>query len=55
MTQFFFDADSYFRLVDAAQAAGVTMPIIPGIMPVTNVRQIQRFAAVVRHRRCRRR
>ena len=44
MTQFFFSADSYFRLVEAAQAAGVTMPIIPGIMPVTNVRQIQRFA-----------
>ncbi len=44
MTQFFFDPDSYFRLVDAAQATGVTMPIIPGIMPVTNVRQLQRFA-----------
>lgn len=44
MTQFFFSAASYFRLVDRAQAAGVTMPIIPGIMPVTNVRQIQRFA-----------
>ncbi len=44
MTQFFFVADSYFRLVEAAQAAGVDMPIIPGIMPVTNVRQIQRFA-----------
>lgn len=44
MTQFFFSPESYFRLVDAALAAGVTMPIIPGIMPVTNVRQIQRFA-----------
>lgn len=44
ITQFFFSADSYFRLVEAAQAAGVTIPIIPGIMPVTNVRQIQRFA-----------
>ncbi|MFN8183479.1 MAG: methylenetetrahydrofolate reductase [NAD(P)H] [Candidatus Nanopelagicales bacterium] len=44
MTQFFFDPAAYFRLVDAAQAAGVTMPIIPGIMPVTNVRQLARFA-----------
>lgn len=44
MTQMFFDIDSYFRLVDAASAAGVTMPIIPGIMPVTNVRQVERFA-----------
>lgn len=44
VTQFFFSADAYFRLVEHAQAAGVTMPIIPGIMPVTNVRQIQRFA-----------
>jgi methylenetetrahydrofolate reductase (NADPH) len=44
MTQFFFDVDSYLRYVDAAAAAGVTMPIIPGIMPVTDVRQLQRFA-----------
>lgn len=44
MTQMFFDADSYFGLVDAAVSAGVTMPIIPGVMPVTNVRQVERFA-----------
>lgn len=44
MTQFFFEVDSYLRLVDRATAAGVTMPIIPGIMPVTNVAQLQRFA-----------
>lgn len=44
MTQMFFDVDSYFRLVDAALSAGVTMPIIPGVMPVTNVRQVERFA-----------
>ena len=46
ITQFFFDADSYFRLVDRAVAAGCTIPIIPGIMPVTNLAQIQRFAAL---------
>ena len=44
MTQMFFEVDSYFRLVDAASNAGVTMPIIPGVMPVTNVRQLVRFA-----------
>jgi methylenetetrahydrofolate reductase (NADPH) len=44
MTQMFFDAQTYFRLVDAAQTAGLTMPIIPGIMPVTNIRQLERFA-----------
>jgi methylenetetrahydrofolate reductase (NADPH) len=44
ITQFFFDADDYFRLVDRAARHGCHIPIIPGIMPVTNVRQIQRFA-----------
>jgi methylenetetrahydrofolate reductase (NADPH) len=44
MTQFFFDPDVYFRLVAAAKNAGVTMPIIPGIMPVTSVAQVERFA-----------
>lgn len=44
ITQFFFDAADYFRLRERATAAGVTIPIIPGIMPVTNVAQIERFA-----------
>lgn len=44
VTQFFFDAADYFRLRDRAVAAGVTIPIIPGIMPVTNYGQIKRFA-----------
>jgi methylenetetrahydrofolate reductase (NADPH) len=44
ITQFFFRAEDYFGLVDRAQAHGVTMPILPGIMPVTDVRQIERFA-----------
>lgn len=46
VTQFFFDPADYFRLVDAARQAGCTVPIIPGVMPVTNVRQIERFAAL---------
>ncbi|MFZ5869966.1 MAG: methylenetetrahydrofolate reductase [NAD(P)H] [Actinomycetota bacterium] len=44
VTQFFFDAADYLRLRDAAAAHGCTMPIIPGLMPVTNLRQVQRFA-----------
>jgi methylenetetrahydrofolate reductase (NADPH) len=44
ITQFFFDATAYFRYVEKVVEAGCDVPIIPGVMPVTNVRQIQRFA-----------
>jgi methylenetetrahydrofolate reductase (NADPH) len=46
ITQFFFDAADYSQLVAAVRATGCEVPIIPGIMPVTNVSQIERFAAL---------
>ena len=44
VTQFFFDPATYFRMVDRLAALGCSLPVIPGIMPVTNVAQIERFA-----------
>jgi methylenetetrahydrofolate reductase (NADPH) len=44
VTQLFFRAEDYVALVERARAVGVTIPIVPGIMPITNVAQIERFA-----------
>jgi len=46
VTQFFFDAADYLRLVDDLDALGCRKPVLPGIMPVTNLAQIERFAAL---------
>jgi len=46
ITQFFFEADHYLRLVDELAALGCTKPVVPGIMPVTNTSQVQRMATL---------
>ena len=45
ITQYFFNTDAYYRFVDSLQDMGVDIPIVPGIMPITNYKQIVRFSA----------
>ena len=44
ITQYFFSADPYFRFVDECDAAGIHVPIVPGIMPIANFAQLARFS-----------
>lgn len=44
ITQYFFNADAYFRFVDDAQALGVDVPVVPGIMPISSSMQLMRFS-----------
>jgi methylenetetrahydrofolate reductase (NADPH) len=44
ITQYFFNADSYFRFIDDCEAAGITASIVPGIMPIGNFSQLARFS-----------
>jgi methylenetetrahydrofolate reductase (NADPH) len=46
ITQFYFDAATYLRFRDRASDAGITVPIIPGILPVTNFKQVTKFSAM---------
>jgi len=45
ITQFFFNADAYFHFVDEVRKLGVTVPVVPGIMPIHNYAKIAQFAA----------
>ena len=44
MTQYFYNPDAYFRFVDECEAAGISVPIVPGIMPINNFSQLARFS-----------
>ncbi|MGC2521602.1 MAG: methylenetetrahydrofolate reductase [NAD(P)H], partial [Stellaceae bacterium] len=45
ITQYFFDVDPYLRFRDRAARAGIAVPIVPGILPVTNYAQVKKFSA----------
>ena len=45
ITQYFYNADAYFRFVDQCDALGVSVPIVPGIMPIYNITQLARFSS----------
>jgi len=46
VTQLLFDNAHYFRFVERARAAGIAQPVMPGVMPLTSVDQIERFTAM---------
>jgi methylenetetrahydrofolate reductase (NADPH) len=46
ITQFFFETDTYFRFLDRVGKAGITVPVVAGILPVTNFAQVARFAGM---------
>ena len=44
ITQYFYNTDAYFRFVEDCEAAGIAVPIVPGIMPIGNFAQLARFS-----------
>lgn len=46
ITQYFYNADAYFRFVEQCEDAGIRMPIVPGIMPIYNITQLSRFSSI---------
>ena len=46
ITQYFYNTDAYFRFVDRCLASGIDIPIVPGIMPIINFANLERFSAM---------
>lgn len=44
ITQYFFNPDAYYRFIDSCEQRGVSVPVVPGIMPITNYKQLARFS-----------
>ena len=44
ITQYFYNADAYFRFIDSCEKSGIDIPVVPGIMPITNYYQLTRFS-----------
>jgi len=46
ITQYFYNADAYFRFVDQCDEIGITIPVVPGVMPIYNITQLARFSSI---------
>lgn len=46
ITQYFFDVEHYFRFIDKVNKAGISIPVVPGLLPVTNLEQVRKFSAM---------
>jgi methylenetetrahydrofolate reductase (NADPH) len=46
ITQYFYNVDAYFNFVDQCEALGITIPVVPGVMPIYNYTQLARFSGV---------
>jgi methylenetetrahydrofolate reductase (NADPH) len=44
ISQYFYNTDAYFRFIDSCESIGIDIPVTPGIMPITNYTQLQRFS-----------
>ncbi|MEE4375942.1 MAG: methylenetetrahydrofolate reductase [NAD(P)H] [Candidatus Competibacteraceae bacterium] len=44
ITQYFYNADAYFRFIDSCERLGIDIPVVPGVMPITNFKQLARFS-----------
>jgi len=44
ITQYFYNADAYYRFIDDCETAGINIPVVPGIMPITNYKQLHNFS-----------